>query len=150
MAHATANKKDFEQKDNKGGVGQMASNLKDKAQEAASTAVDKAREIGSSAVDKAREIGSTVMDRADSAAATVGDNMKSLADKIKQNAPHEGMLGSASSAVAGTIENAGRYLQEQGLSGAGEDLTRMIRNHPIPAILLGIGLGFLLARVTRS
>jgi hypothetical protein len=31
-----------------------------------------------------------------------------------------------------------------------DDLTNLVRNHPLPAILLGIGLGFMLARLTSS
>ena len=60
------------------------------------------------------------------------------------------MLGSAASAVADTLESSGRYLEESGLSGIGEDLTSMIRRNPVPALLVGIGLGFLIARATRS
>ena len=29
-------------------------------------------------------------------------------------------------------------------------MTNMIRRNPIPAVLIGIGIGFLLARATRS
>jgi hypothetical protein len=29
-------------------------------------------------------------------------------------------------------------------------MTNLIRRHPIPAVLIGIGLGYLLARMTRS
>jgi len=32
----------------------------------------------------------------------------------------------------------------------GDDITNMIRRNPIPALLVGIGIGFLLARATRS
>jgi uncharacterized membrane-anchored protein YhcB (DUF1043 family) len=31
-----------------------------------------------------------------------------------------------------------------------DDLTNLIRRNPIPALFVGIGIGFLLARVTRS
>jgi hypothetical protein len=131
MANATF------KKDDKGNVGQAAENLKNKAQEAAGTVADKAKELGSSAVQTA-----------DAAAGTVGSGMKSLADTIKQNTPNEGMMGAASDALAGTVESAGRYLEEQGVSGAAEDFTNLIRRHPIPAVLVGIGVGFLLARLT--
>jgi hypothetical protein len=60
------------------------------------------------------------------------------------------VLGSASSAVASTLESSGRYLQEHGLSGVGEDLTNMIRKNPVPALLMAVGIGFLIARATRS
>ena len=31
-----------------------------------------------------------------------------------------------------------------------DDLTTLIKNNPIPALLVGVGIGFLLARITRS
>jgi len=128
-------KKDHE----KGGVGQAVSELKDKAQDVASQAADKAKELGSQAVKTA-----------DNAVSSVGDNIKSFAGTIKQNTPDKGMLGAASNAVADTVESAGEYLSEQGISGAAEDMTNLIRRNPIPAVLIGIGIGFLLARATRS
>jgi hypothetical protein len=48
--------------------------------------------------------------------------------------------------VAGTLESGGRYLEEQGLGGIAEDVTGLIRRNPIPAVLIGVGLGFMLAR----
>jgi len=141
MANTTTTKKDF---------GQTAQEVKDKAQEAASTVADKAREAAGVVADKAKDIGQSMAKTADSAAATVGGGMKSMAHTIKQNAPHEGMLGKASDAVASTVESAGRYLSEQGVTGAAEDLTNLIRRNPIPALLVGVGLGILIARATWS
>jgi hypothetical protein len=31
-----------------------------------------------------------------------------------------------------------------------EDLTDLIKRNPIPAVLIGVGIGFLLAQLTRS
>lgn len=132
---STTMKKDHD----KGGVGQAVSDLKDKAQDVASQAADKAKEFGSQAVKTA-----------DNAVSSVGDNVKSFGSTIRQNTPNSGMLGAASNAVADTVESAGEYLSEQGISGAAEDLTNLIRRNPIPAVLIGIGVGFLLARATTS
>jgi hypothetical protein len=52
--------------------------------------------------------------------------------------------------MADTLERGGRYLEEEGLRGIGQDLTNVIRRNPIPALLLGIGIGFLIARSLRS
>jgi hypothetical protein len=60
------------------------------------------------------------------------------------------MMGTAASRVADTLETGGRYLQEHGLSGIGDDFSNLIRRNPIPAVLVGIGVGFLLARSLRS
>ena len=77
---------------------------------------------------------------------TVGGGMESLGGTIRDKGPHSGVLGSATSAVAGTLESGGRYLHEQGLSGIADDVTNTIRRHPVPALLIAVGLGFLCAR----
>jgi hypothetical protein len=60
------------------------------------------------------------------------------------------MLGSAASSVANTLESGGRYLQEEGLSGMANELTDLIKRNPIPALLLAVAVGVLIARATRS
>jgi len=52
--------------------------------------------------------------------------------------------------VARNLESGGRYLEQEGVGGMAEDFTNLIRQHPIPAVLVGIGLGFLIAQLTRS
>jgi hypothetical protein len=142
-------------------AGQAVSEMKDKAMEAAGTVTEKARDLASTAADKARETASdlghkaseaaaTVGHKADDAAASVGGSMKSLAGTVREKLPHEGMMGSASSAVADTLERGGRYLQDEGLSGMANDFTNLIRRNPIPALLIALGIGFLIARSTRS
>jgi hypothetical protein len=120
------------------------------AREMASTAQKKAGEMASTAQKKAGEAASYVGQRAEDATSAVGGSMKNLAGTIRENAPREGMLGSASSAVASTLESSGKYLEEHGLSGVGEDMTNMIRRNPVPALLIAVGIGFLIARATRS
>jgi hypothetical protein len=122
----------------------------EQAKGAATAAMDTAREMASTAGKKASEAASYVGQRAEDATSSVGGGMKSLAGTIRENAPREGMLGSASSAVASTLESGGRYLQEHGLSGIGDDLTHMIRRNPVPSLLIAVGVGFLIARATRS
>jgi hypothetical protein len=134
-----------------------AHEAKSKTQEAASGVVDKARNVASAVGEKARDAASSVAstaghiaadvgDKAENATSAVGGGMKSLADTIREKSPQSGMLHSAASSVADGLENSGRYLQEHGLSGMGEDLTNLVRRNPLPAVLLGIGFGFLLAR----
>jgi hypothetical protein len=122
-----------------GSTGPFASDLKNKTQEAASAVTEKARDMASAAGHKA-----------DEAVAAVGGGMKSLAGTIREHKPQSGVIGSAGSAAADTLESGGRYLQEQGLTGMAEDLTNLIRRNPITALLIGIGVGFLIARATTS
>jgi len=74
--------------------------------------------------------------------------MQSLAGTLRENLPQSGVLGSASSTLASGLENTGRYLQQEGIKGMAEDVTNMIRRNPLPAMLIGISLGFILARAT--
>ncbi len=141
--------------------GQNAGDLKNKAKDAASNVADKARDTASSVASQAREAASNVAtqardvvsnlgDRAEDATSSVGHGMQSLAGTIREKAPQGGMMGSAASTVAGALETGGRYIEEQGLSGMGEDLTDLIRKNPIPAMLIGVGIGYLLARALRG
>lgn len=128
--------------------------MADKARETAGDLADKARETATDVAGKARDMASsaatTIGKKADDAASAVGGGMKSLADTIRENAPNQGVIGKASSSVAGALEHSGRHLQEDGFASIGDELTRMIRRNPLPSLLVGIGIGFLLARATRS
>lgn len=77
----------------------------------------------------------------ESAASQAGEATPALGER----GPREGMLG----AVADSLEKTGRYMQEEGIRGMAEDVTELIRRNPIPAMLVGVGIGFLLAKVLR-
>jgi vacuolar-type H+-ATPase subunit H len=150
MANTTSTIKKAEEK-----VG----NLGEKARETATTAADKARETATAVTDKAREMASNVGQKAgemasnfgqqaECATGTVASGMKSLAETIRGHAPEGGMLRSASTAVADSLESGGRYLQEEGLSGLGNELSTFVRRNPLPALFVGIAFGFLIARAT--
>jgi len=135
--------------------------VKDKAKDAANTAIDKASDFASKAADKAGDFaqraGEKASDfahqageRADNAASSVGTGMKNLAGTVRENTPNSGMLGAASERVAEGLESGGRYLEDKGLSGVGEDIAGLIKRNPIPAVLIGIGIGYLIACSTRS
>jgi uncharacterized membrane-anchored protein YhcB (DUF1043 family) len=137
------------------------SDVKNKAQETGSKLADQARDVAGNVADKARDVASNLADKARSAASaagqqaehltsSAGSGLRSLGESVREHAPSSGYLGSAAQSVASGLESGGRYLQDQGLSGMGEDLTNLIRRNPIPALFVGIGLGFLLARLTRS
>lgn len=127
-----------------------ATGLAERARETAGNVAEKARETAGNVAERARDVASTIGHKADDAASAVGSGMKSLAETIRENAPHEGTIGKASSSVAGFLEHSARHLEEDGIASIGDELTKMIRRNPIPSLLVGIGIGFLLARATRS
>ena len=128
----------------------MASDAKEKVEDTAHSFTERAGEVASNVAHRAGEMASTAGKKVDSGVSSVGSGMQTAADKVREHGPSSGMLGSATSAVANTLENTGEYLESHGLSGIGKDLTNMIRRNPIPALLVGIGVGFLIARATRS
>jgi len=119
---------------------------KDMAKDTASKAGSFVKDAASTVASKTEDAASYVAHKAEDATSSVGSGIKNLAGTIRSNAPHEGMLGSAGTAVANTLESCGRELEEHGLSGVADDITNMVRRHPVPAVLIGIGLGFLIAR----
>jgi len=96
-----------------------------------------------------QQAGSALHSAADSAATAVGSGMESLGAAVRNNTPNQGMIGTASNAVAGTLESGGRYLKEHSPSDMLNDVTEVIRKNPMTCLLVGFGLGFLLARTLK-
>jgi hypothetical protein len=128
----------------------MSDKATDEAKGMASNVMHKAEDAASFVGQKASDAASYLGHRTEDATGSVAHTMKSLGGSIREYAPREGMMGSAGQAVAEGLETGSRYLEEHGLRDIGDDLTNMIRRNPIPALLLGIGVGYLLARATRS
>jgi hypothetical protein len=118
----------------------------DKAKEAASYIGEQAKAATSSAMHTAEDAASYVGKKADEGVHAVGSGLKSFGDTVRHTAPQKDMLKEGMCAVADTLENTGKYLEEEGLSGIASDLTNLIKRNPIPALFIGIGVGFLLAR----
>jgi len=138
-----------------------AHSVADKAKDAGNTLVDKAKDLASQAGDKAKHAASAVGDAVSGAASTAGKTadkwtsntgtgIKHLGETLEEKGPREGMLGNATRAVASTLEESGRYIEEEGLSGMMDDVTDVVRRHPLPAVLVGIGVGFLIGRTLGS
>jgi uncharacterized protein YjbJ (UPF0337 family) len=99
---------------------------------------------------KAQELGATAASKVGEAATAVGEQMGSLASAIRDNAPHEGAIATAATAVAGGLESASSYLHEKDYANLATDLTALVRRYPVQALLVGVGLGYLLARSTKG
>jgi len=123
--------------------------VRDKAEDVVGDVKDKAAQVGSQVADKATQVGSQVADKADAATTTVGEKMTDVAQTIRQKAPVSGPVADAADTAADTLQRAGSYLQEQDLADMRADLEGLIRRHPVESLLIGFGLGYLLARGMR-
>jgi ElaB/YqjD/DUF883 family membrane-anchored ribosome-binding protein len=134
----------------------------DKAKDSMHTAADAAKDAASHVGQAASSAASTVGKKADewtNAAgkkaeewtASAGSKVESLADTIRDKGPSgQGMLGRANEAVASTVERTGEYLQDKNLHGMMNDMTDLIKRNPLPALFVGLGVGYLLGRAMRS
>jgi len=119
-----------------------AAGVMDKAKEAANYVGEQAK----SALHSAQETASAMGQRAEDATHAAGAGIKSLGSTVRDYAPQGNVVRGAATAVADTLESTGKYLEEEGLAGMAGDLTSLIKRNPIPALFIGIGVGFLLAR----
>jgi hypothetical protein len=76
--------------------------------------------------------------------------MKTMGEKVEEYGPKEGLLGKATSKVGEGLKQGGEYLEDKGLSGMAGDMGEMIKRNPIPALLLALGVGYLVGRALRS
>lgn len=56
----------------------------------------------------------------------------------------------ARSKASELAETASSYLQEKNVRNMAEDVSGLVRRYPVQSLLIGIGLGFLLARSRRD
>jgi len=120
-----------------GATGGVASDLKKKVQDTVSNLTSQASSVASTAATKASE----TMSR-------VGEKVSTMAGSLRDRVT-EGPLGDAAGAVSSQWEAGREYLREHDLADLGQEVTRLVRRHPMPAILAVFGLGVLLGRALR-
>jgi hypothetical protein len=134
--------------------GQAAQSATENVKNAAGNVSESVKRTASNLVSEgqhsAQQAASYVSDRVGDATEAVGGRLRAAGDAIRQNAPHEGTLGQASSALAKSLEDTGDYIKREGVEGMASDMACMIKKNPIPSMLLGVGIGYLLAHATKS
>lgn len=123
---------------------------KSTASKAAQDIGHKAQQAASTVAEKGREAMHQAGEQADRAAASVGTQMASAADNLRSRLPGDGMMHEAGERVASAMEAGGHYLEEQKLSGSMQDLTELVKKYPLQSIAIGVGIGFLFARMFTS
>ena len=113
---------------------EAAQGMASRVSETAGTAATKAQEVAGSAA-------TAVTGAAQGVAARVSETAGTAATKAQE------VAGSAATAVTETVAGVGTYVQDKGVQGLSGDLTELIRRYPVPALLVGLGIGFVLARI---
>lgn len=132
-------------------VQNSASNARDKVQDAASSVMDTAKQAGQSVMDSARDMASSASSGVSQAAGYVSDKASQATGYVGERAGDaKSAVGTGIQTVGDYIEHGGKYLQDQDFQGIAGDIATLIRRNPIPALLIGLGVGFLLARATVS
>jgi len=131
------------------GASQAAAGVADKARQGASQAADQARGVASQAADQARgladqarSVAAQAGQHAETAMHSVASGMQALSGTVREHVP-----GGAGATAAAALEQGGRYLQDEGFQGMADDLSRVVRQNPLPAVLVSIGIGFVLAQI---
>ena len=131
-------------------VKDKAAELKDKASTmSTSDVVDTVKDKAADLKDQAQEAGAVAAAKADDAMTATGDQMQSFAQTIREKAPTEGRVGEVAQQAATALERGGTYLQQSDLNGVRDDLEQIVRRYPVQSLLVGLGIGYLVARATR-
>jgi hypothetical protein len=85
-------------------------------------------------------VAATVTSAAQDVASSVAETAGTAATQAQE------MAGAAATAVTDTVGRAGTYVQEKGVQALPGDLAGLIRRYPVPAVLIGLGIGFWLSR----
>ncbi len=107
--------------------------IKEFAMESSGTSVRQARE---QVTEQAEELAGSISPTVDSAAHTIQDTLRRT-----QNSACAAM-----GMVADGLDTSTAYLSNRGMVGVVEDVTTLIRRHPLQVMVLGVSVGYLLSR----
>lgn len=95
------------------------------------------------------DLDASAANKANDAASVVGEKLGPTANVIRENAPADGAVVSAATAVGAGLASASSYLHEKKFDHVTKDVSALLRAYPVQSLLIGVGLGFLLARRPR-
>ncbi|MEM8535757.1 MAG: hypothetical protein AAGF95_33330 [Chloroflexota bacterium] len=136
-------------------VHEIVDTVRGKAHEAVDKAKGKAQEQRQDGQEKTAEIkekaqayGEQAHTRADEAMSRSGDQLDTLAQRVREKAP-EGKAGEMAYRTADAMEQSASYLRRSNPTDVRNDLETTIRKNPTESLLAGLGIGFLLAQLTK-
>jgi ElaB/YqjD/DUF883 family membrane-anchored ribosome-binding protein len=118
------------------------------AGEIADDARGKVQQVAGDVQEKAAQLGTQASDQINSAMTTAGHELNTLAQTVREGTP-DAKVRDLVDSTAGALERSGTYLENANLETVRTDLETMIRQHPVESLLVGVGVGFLLARSMR-
>jgi ElaB/YqjD/DUF883 family membrane-anchored ribosome-binding protein len=129
--------------------------LKDRAKDAINNTADKAKsatDAAANAADKAKQSGGGVMDsirdEVKDVAHSVADFAHGAKDRLKEYA---GEAGDTAKHAADKVQHWAGDAYDATAHAAGDfgkEVTALVRKYPVPALLVGFGIGMLLGRVS--
>jgi hypothetical protein len=69
---------------------------------------------------------------------------------LSRSVPGGKALGVATHAMAFGLDRGGKFLESEGFQGTVKSVSEQMKRNPIPFLLVGIGLGYLAGRHTKS
>jgi len=120
----------------------MATNMGSKPEGFGTSVADKAKGLAG----QAGEAITGAKDRAQEWASTAGDKFGQAKDKVQDWASKTAeQVGEATNRVRDWASTASEKAGEA-MKDVGDELTSFVRRYPIPSLLIGFGVGFILAR----
>jgi len=101
-------------------------------------------------MDRARDVAGNVADKARDVAGNVADTARDWASGAVGTVKDSDLVNKAEDYVSEAWDTGSKYFQEHSFKDMADDVAGVIRRNPIPALLVGVGLGFILARSLRS
>jgi hypothetical protein len=95
------------------------------------------KDTASSVVEKSKDIASSVSEKAQDTLSSLGARASDVASNVGRRA-------------SDAWETSRDYITNEGFSGMLDDVSDVIRRNPIPALCIGFGLGFILARAFKD
>jgi ElaB/YqjD/DUF883 family membrane-anchored ribosome-binding protein len=117
--------------------------VKQKASDWSEAVVEKTKDLAQKSKESVKEFAHTAGEKVDDARTAVGEGMERFGGGVREKG------SSASAVVGGRLEAAGAYIREHDFSGMTESVKDVVRRHPVQSVLVGIGMGFVLARAMR-
>ncbi len=134
------------------GFGTQANSPTDRAAGQAHRVIDKAQaradEVTGQVQAKASELVDQTNAQLNQALSSAGQQLHGVARQVRQ-IPAPGQVSELVGRAADVIDRSGAYLERADPDTMRSDLEQLIRKHPLPALAVGIGIGYLLGRGFR-